>query len=291
MKKRNWILLLLIAAVIAVFVGYRQFDAVRTDKKAPVISIDDTQMMEFSVQTPKSEFLRGVTASDKRDGDLTKKIVIEDVRLVDENGLTEVSYAVADKAGNVAKASRKVRYTDYRSPKFDLNRPLIYERGDDFDIMQNVFATDVLDGDIQHRIRATAVTEGAISKEGVHKVHFQVANSLGDLTEMILPVEVLEQGTYAADLSLTDYMIYLPRNAAFHPVDYLREFVYKAEETSLENGIPEDFSLETKGNVITQTPGVYSVEYRVTYTIRHDTNPEFDQHFTGYSKLIVVVEG
>ena len=291
MKKRNWILLLLIAAVLAVYAGYRQYDALITDTKPPVISIDETQMMECSVQTPKTDFLQGVSASDRRDGDLTEKLVIEDMFLVDESGLTEVLYGVADKSGNVAKTSREIRYTDYKSPKFDLNRPLIYEKGDEFDVMQNIFATDVLDGDIQHRIRATAVTEGSITKEGVHKVHFQVANSLGDLSEIILPVEVLEQDAYAADLTLTDYMIYLPQNAPFNPRAYLNEFTYRTEKTSLKSGLPEDFSLETKGNVMTQTPGVYSLEYRVTYTVEHATNPEFDQHFTGYSKMIVVVEG
>ena len=63
------------------------------------------------------------------------------------------------------------------------------------------------------------------------------------------------------------------------------------EEVDLTTGLPEDFSLKTKGTVQTQYPGVYTMEYRVTYTDRHETNPDFDKEYTGYSKLIVVVEG
>ena len=40
-----------------------------------------------------------------------------------------------------------------------------------------------------------------------------------------------------------------------------------------------------------QSPGVYTVEYRVTFTDRDEKNPDFDRKYTGYSKLIVVVEG
>ena len=45
------------------------------------------------------------------------------------------------------------------------------------------------------------------------------------------------------------------------------------------------------GTVHTGYPGVYTVEYRVTFTDRDEKNPDFDRKYTGYSKLIVVVEG
>lgn len=281
----------MILAALAVFVGYRQYDAITTDVEAPEIFINDTQMLQISVQTPKAELLQNVTAVDRRDGDVTEKLVVESMHLMNADGLIEVGYAVADKSGNVAKATRMVQYTDYESPKFSLSAPLIYEVYDDFDIMRSVFAQDVIDGDIQHRIRATALGEESIMSQGVHEVHFQVSNSLGDLSEIILPVEVIETGTYAADLTLTDYLVYLPQGATFRPEEYLGEFIYRAESTSLRNGLPHNFFIEVTGAVQTQTPGVYRVEYLVTQVVQHATNPELDQTYSGYSKLIVVVEG
>lgn len=282
---------LLILTALAVFVGYRQYDAIKSDVDAPEISINDTQTLQISVQTPKAELLQGVTAVDRHDGDVSDKLVVESMHLMDADGLIEVGYAVADKSGNVAKATRMVQYTDYESPKFSLSAPLIYEVYEDFDIMRSVFAQDVVDGDIQHRIRATALGEESIMSQGVHEVHFQVSNSLGDISEIILPVEVIETGTYAADLTLTDYLIYLPQGAVFQPEEYLNEFTYRAENTSLRKGLPRNFYLEVTGAVQTQTPGVYHIEYLVTRVVQHATNPELDQMYSGYSKLIVVVEG
>lgn len=282
---------LLILAALAVFVGYRQYDAIKSDVGAPEISINDTQTLQISVQTPKAELLQGVTAVDRHDGDVSDKLVVESMHLMDADGLIEVGYAVTDKSGNVAKATRMVQYTDYESPKFSLSAPLIYKVYEDFDIMRSVFAQDVVDGDIQHRIRATALGEESIMSQGVHEVHFQVSNSLGDISEIILPVEVIETGSYAADLTLTDYLIYLPQGAVFQPEEYLNEFTYRAESTSLRNGLPHNFFIEVTGAVQTQTPGVYHIEYLVTRVVQHATNPELDQMYSGYSKLIVVVEG
>lgn len=291
MKRKNWMPLLLILLSLAVFVGYRQYDAWKTDDRAPEISISDTQLLQISVQSPKTELLQGVKAQDRRDGDVSGKLVVERIQLLNRDGLMEVGYAVADGSGNVAKAVRKVQYTDYESPKFSLERPLVYEEHENIDIMSAVLANDVLDGDIQHRIRATAMSNESISKPGIHQVHFQVTNTLGDTSEIVIPVEVLETNTYEAELTLTDYLIYLPQGSAFQPRAYLSEFTSKGTTTSLANGLPGDFSLEIAGELPSQTAGVYPVEYRVTYTVRHATNPDYDQRFTGYSKLIVVVEG
>lgn len=283
--------MLLILCFVITFFVYRYYDALRTDTTAPTISIDAAQMLQVSVQDPKSALLQGVTARDQRDGDVTEKLVVEGAQLIDKDGLLLVTYAVADTAGNVAKIDREVRYTDYESPRFTLAMPLIYGETVDPDIMSPVGATDVVDGDLQHRIRATSLTESAAVGVGVHNVHFQVTNSLGDMAELVIPVEIVATGSYDAKLTLKEYLIYIPQGSAFRPADYLNSFIYKSDEISLENGMPTGFSLKTTGEVSTGEPGVYTVGYTVTHTIRHSSNPELDQKIVGYSKLIVVVEG
>jgi hypothetical protein len=235
--------------------------------------------------------LNGVSAKDNRDGDLSDKIVVEHMQLVDDSGRILVSYAVADSSGNVAKLQQEVRYSDYESPKFTLSEALIYEDADSFDIMNVVGAQDVIDGDIQHRIRVTALTEGSITDVGKHEVYFQVTNSLGDTAELAMSVEVFETGIFDGKLKLTDYLIYLPKGSTFKPTEYLDSFEYKAESTTLAGALPRNYELELIGAVTTEEPGVYPLGYKVTYTIRHATNPDYDQKITAYSKLIVIVEG
>lgn len=290
MKKKNWLLLLLIALCLAAFFGYRALDRIRTDTRPPEITVDP-QPLEISVEDPQSVLLQGVSARDNADGDVTASLVVESVTLLDGSGNISVRYAAFDSAGNVAKADREARYTDYQSPRFTLSAPLLYPYGHSFDIMSTIGVSDVIDGDIQHRIRATSTDSTAISALGTHEIQFQVTNSLRDTVTVCFPVEVYAADSYNASLSLTDYLIYLPAGAEFQPKDYLDSFTAQGKTSSLKAGMPENFALNTRGQVMTSTPGVYTVEYRVTYTDRNETNHDLDKQYTGYSKLIVVVEG
>lgn len=290
MKKRNWILILLIVVCLAAFLGYRAMDAMRTDTEAPEIKLDAV-IPEVSVADPQTALLQGITARDKRDGDVTDLLVVERVTLLDSKGTLMVSYAAFDHAGNVAKAQREAKYKDYRSPRFTMGAPLVFTYGSSFDVLSIVGANDSIDGDIQHRIRATPLDEEAINTMGVHDVKFQVSNSLGDTVTQVFPVEVYDHEMYDARLLLKNYLVYLPAGTNFAPNSYLETFILGGEEVSLENGLPKDYTLKLKGGVQTDTPGTYVVEYRVTYTQRNENNPSLDRSWTGYSKLIVVVEG
>ena len=289
-KKGNILLVLLIIACVAVFYGYRTLDTMRTDNDAPVIYMD-AEIPEVSVKDPKSALLQGISAEDKQDGDVTASLVVEKVEMTDSDGTLTVRFAAFDRSGNVAKEKREAKYTDYESPKFVMRAPLLFRNGAHFDVLQIVEAMDVIDGDIQHRVRATSLTEKSIDELGVHDVQFQVTNSLGDTVAYVFPVEVYDPEPYDATLTLKNYLIYVEKGGTFSAPAYLESFFFRGDEIDLRGSLPYGYSLKTEGTVNTQVPGVYPVEYRVTYTIKHETDPQRDQAYTGYSKLIVVVEG
>ena len=289
-KKGNILLVLLIIVCAAVFYGYRTLDMMRTDNDAPEIYMD-AQIPEVSVKDPKSALLQGIAAEDRRDGDVTASLVVERIELLDSDGSLQVSYAAFDKAGNVAKAQREAKYTDYESPKFTMAEPLFYRHGTNFDVLKTMGATDVIDGDIQHRIRATTLGDVSIAEMGTHTVRFQVSNSLGDTVTLELPVEVYDPDMYDATLMLKTNLVYLKKGSIFAPGAYLQTFTFRGENTDLQGTLPRDYTLKTEGKVDTGTPGVYPVEYRVIYTLRHETDPARNQEFVACSKLIVVVEG
>ncbi len=158
MKKKNRIGIVLIIICLATLMGYRTMVRARTDSAAPEILMEE-QMLEISALEPRSALLRGITARDDRDGDVTASLVVESVRLIRGDGTATVSYAAFDAAGNVAKAQREVRFTDYESPKFSLDQPLLFSQTRSYDVMSLISAQDMLDGDISHRIRATALEQ------------------------------------------------------------------------------------------------------------------------------------
>ena len=285
MKKWKSICLVLIVLCLAAFYGYRAVDRITTDTQAPQITMSG--QLQVSVQDPKTALLQGVTAQDKIDGDVTASLVVERVRLADSDGTVNVTYAAFDKAGNVAKAERQVQYTDYESPRFSLSGPLAFPQNSGFDVLSVVRVEDTLDGDITHRVRATSLDQNSITAAGTHDVEFRVTNSLGQTVKLVLPVEIYPAGSYQGSLKLTDYLIYLPAGAQFDAKSYLSQYTLGTDTTVLNGSLPGDFSLRTTGSVDTGTPGVYSVAYEVTYNKADGVNSAY----TGYSKLIVVVEG
>lgn len=282
MKKRKWIYLLLIMLCVAVFWMYYAVDMMYTDRRAPKIQFSET-MLELSVLDPEEVLLQGVTASDHTDGDVTASVVVESIRLLSPDGTLNVSYAAFDKAGNVVKAERQARYTDYESPEFHLEEPLIFTQNRSVDLLEFIRAEDKLDGDISRRLKVNAMADSVTGEVGSYEILCRVTNSLADTAELTLPVEVLPAGKYNASLELSDYLIYLPQGASFKPEQFLTKFSYNAITLSLNGGSSGAVSVQTTGQVDTQVPGVYEVTYTAIHTVGNQT-------YTGYSRLVVVVE-
>ena len=242
MKKRNWLLLLAIAVCLGLYFGYRAIDRLSTDSTPPQIVFSD-EALELSVQDSSDVLLQGVTAFDNRDGEVTASLVVERVRLADTDGSVLVRYAAFDRSGNTSKAERAARYTDYEAPRFSLNRPLLFTSNVSFDILDAVSASDTLDGDIHHRIRATSLDDSSITSAGSHEVEFRVTNGLGDTARLTLPVEVFASGIYTMDVTLSKYLIYLEAGTAFDADRYLDSVTRNRETVSLRGGMPRNYSV------------------------------------------------
>lgn len=275
--------LLIIAVAVAIFIGYCMWRTAVTDTVAPTITIAEG-ILEISVNDSKEVLLQGVSAHDDIDGDVTGSVLVEKIGSVNEDSEVSVTYCAFDKAGNVSKVRRTVRYNDYHSPRFYLHEPLLYAYGRDIDIVNRVGAIDCIDGDISHKIKPTLVSELPVSSEGIHQIFFRVTNSRGDTSVLQMPAEVYPTGKYNALLSLKEYLMYIPVGDSFDAEDYLDLFVYSDVTVSLSESIPEDYRVVTEGKVDTSKPGVYPVSYTVTYS-----GGGFA--YTAYSKLIVIVEG
>jgi hypothetical protein len=287
-KPGNLILLGLIVACLLVYKGYQRLDVLWTDREAPVITVT-MPVVEASVKASDRALLQGITAADNKDGDVTSAMIVENVTLLDASGRAEVHYAAFDRSGNVAKAVREVQFTDYTRPKFTLNAPLLYVHGTGFDVLRELGVQDVVDGDLKHRIKATSLDGEPISTQGTHTVRFQVTNSLSDVVSVQLPVEVYASGTYNAKLTLTDYLVYLPKGSEFDAGSYLDGFIVGKDSVSLRDGNLQGYTAKISGQPDMQTPGVYAVDYRLNW--QEQTTSAIRQEYVAYSRLIVIVEG
>lgn len=270
-KKALFALVLLCCAAFAV---YRCLSSRHIDREPPQITMEQDEL-SLSVGDPKERLLEGVRAQDAQDGDVTDSIVVESVRgLVSDKRFT-VTYAAFDAAGNVSKAQRTVFYKDYTAPRFALSAPLIFREGTSLDVFAPLEAEDVFDGSLKDRIKGTLVSgETQIAQAGEYTVEFRVTNSLGDTAYLTAPVEVLPAEDGGAELTLSSYLTYLKKNAAFVPEYYVTGLSAGAQIISLDEA-----SVQITSNVDMTRAGTYWVDYAARYGQK-----------TARTRLLVVVE-
>ena len=280
--RKSLIYLILTFVFVAVFALYMIVIQGGVDTRPPEIFFDGT-MLELSAKAADEAYMQGVSATDDKDGDVTSSLVVESIKLLDSDGTIRITYAAFDAAGNVRKALRTARYTDYESPRFFLNRSLTFAYYSGFDIFNMVRAEDALDGNISHRVRITSMDDSSIANVGAHQVQLRVTNSLGETVQLVVPVEVYDPEWYLASVKLDTYLLYLKKGDVFNPREHLDKFVVRGADTDVSRGIPEGIDCEIDGAVNTAVPGVY----RVQYTLTKDLNLT---SYAGQAYLMVVVQ-
>lgn len=303
-KKRKYLILIPLFLTGALCCAYMFLYAANRDKTAPVIKLNNN-ILEVSVNYTQQDLLQGVTAWDEHEGDVTYKVVVENISSLRKDHTANIVYAAFDSKGNVSKTSRKLKFTDYKEPQFYLKTPLVFTTSNNQDVMSCIGAKDVIDGDISRKIKGNLISDtSSLSNAGVHRIEFRVSNSLGDTVYLTLPVDVFEPNEMNASLTLKDYLIYLPKDADFDPAQYLSSLTIGTSELILDGsddsvyvnaGSHIDLEMKTDSdqlivnvdydsNVNTGVSGVYSVTY--TAVMERGTTT-----YTGFGRLNVVVEG
>lgn len=251
MRTLKTILIICLVLVTAAFAAGQVYSRVVTDTVPPVITLD-SDSITVSVEDGRDALLRGVTASDAKDGDLTGQIIVSGVSKLISNNTAKVSYMVFDKAGNMASATRYVVYSDYHRPRFMLITPLVYSLGETVSITGRLQAQDAVDGDITSSIRVLS-SDIISSTEGVYNLTLQVINSLGDTAQVTLPVTIRAEADGDSAVKLRRYLVYVGLGDNFEPRNYIE---------SVSAGSVSDVRIDS--NMDTQSAGCYLVTYTVT---------------------------
>ncbi len=142
------------------------------DATAPVITLTVNPDNYTLPNTPYIE--EGFTAIDACDGDLTDKVI-----RTEENGV--VTYSVTDSAGNVATATRAIRYYDPEAPKLELlgGHTIILLAGQPYED-PGYTAWDKYDYDLTLQVTC----EGEVNNlmPGIYTTRYSVTNGFGNTT-------------------------------------------------------------------------------------------------------------
>lgn len=228
----------------------------REDHTMPQIT-SDREILEIPCAYTQEQLLEGLQAEDAKDGDLSGQIIAGSFSRFIEKGMCNLTYVVFDSADNPASLTRKVKFTDYHSPRFTLSRPLVFaaEQGSYSEAMDRIGAQDMLDGDLKEWITQTD-TDVSYQKAGAYTMTVEVSNSFGDTSEAALPVHVVEAEAMQLEIQLSQAILYIRQGETVDP----RQFITGLADTA---GNPLDTELvNATSSVDSQTPGCYEIHYQ-----------------------------
>lgn len=142
------------------------------DTNKPVISGTAGKSIPFnSTFNPKT----GVKAKDDKDGDLTNVIRVEGKVDTKKVGTYNLTYTVADKAGNVSKVTRKITVYDQVKPVISGTGNKTIKLNSSFNPKTNVSAKDNADGNLTSKIKVTGTVN--TKKKGTYTLKYTVTDS------------------------------------------------------------------------------------------------------------------
>lgn len=246
-------------------------ELVETDKTIPIIKVED-KMIEVSLQATDEELLRGITAYDEKDKDLTDQIVIESISRFIEKGTSKVTYTVCDSDNNVSKATRLIKYVGYESPKFQVKGNLCFSLFEHININDLIVATDSLEGNISSKVVVTSENFSP-SISGAFSLNVTVTNLKGDTSTITLPLIVEDRPINVPQIELKEYLVYTEKGKTIDFKSYIIDAI-------------DDYTVSLKDQIVIEsnvdfkTPGTYHVHYYATNS----------QGLRGHSVLTVIVE-
>lgn len=297
MRKVRIFSIIVFIMAIAMFGLYKNHEKRTIDTKAPEITMDEPKI-KVSCKDGNDVLLKGITAEDDKDGDVTDSLLVESVSNFLKNKKRKVTVVAFDSANNASKSSRTIQYTDYHSPKFSLDEPLRFPTNTP-DILGTLGVQDVLDGDLTEKIKMSSEYYVQADVAGDYPMIFSVSNSAGDVVKLPVTIQIYDPAKEAQSpkLILSEYMIYVKPGTEINPRDYLKEVsmgnisYVKSEDGNfydpkpLQNqartAIMQD-EIEITQDADYNTPGVYEITYQMT-----DNSGREER--TGKVRLIVVV--
>ena len=275
-RLRTLSITLFIASLILFGINYYR-KSIYEDRTGPVFQIEDN-IIEVSVKDDEKALLKGLTATDAADGDVTDSVIVESISPFTGTGRRIVNYAAFDSDNHVTHAKRELAYTDYRASQFHLSKPLSFAMNAT-NLLDGITVDDCIDGDLTKSVKLMSDEEIDTSHVGEYSARLKVTNSAGGVSYLPVTIEIYDASVQyrRPQLKLTDNVVYIEKGEYFDEKDYLSSITINGTEYSMteeagtygarylspdetENTIGYD-RVEIESDVDTDVSGYYELTY------------------------------
>lgn len=295
-RLRTLSITLFIASLILFGINFYR-KSIYEDKTGPVFQIENN-VVQVSVKDDQKALLKGLTATDSADGDVTDSVIVESISPFTGTGRRIVNYAAFDSDNHVTHVRRELAYTDYRASQFHLRKPMSFAMNAT-NLLDGIAVDDCIDGDLTKSVKLMSDEEIDTSHVGEYSARLKVTNSAGGVSYLPVTIEIYDASVQyrRPQLKLTDYVVYIEKGEYFDEEEYLSSITINGTEYSMtdeagtygaqylsqdetEKTIGYD-RVEIESDVDTDVSGYYEVEYSF-----EDTE---ENTGTGHARLYVVV--
>lgn len=261
-----------LALALALFIAAQVNERMNQDDTLPTITAD-SDTIEISCDYTQEQLLAGISASDAKDGDLTGQVLVGNFTRFIEPGVCDLNYVVFDSSEHMATLTRRVRFTDYHSPRFGLAEPLVFAESttNNTEVRALFSASDVLDGDLTDWITYVE-TNAAYNNPGDYTITMEVRNSFGDTVSYAFPIHIYERNTQDFDITLTEPLVYVEQGSGFDPLSYVESV------RDLSGNRYDPALLNVTSNVDTSAPGIYEIHYEIGNAFSSGDDEEEEEH-------------
>lgn len=223
----------LLAGNVVVYIG--------EDRNGPEISVPQEEIA-YVAGTDTSALLNGVTAQDDRDGDVTDTVTIESIiPNADQTGASVV-YVAKDSKNNVTKETRTILYST------DANQTAA----------QAAAEQAAADQAAQDQAAAEQAAQGDAAGESAQTTDDGAAQNEAAIAAL---------SAESPRIYLTQYSVELERGAELNELSYVQDISDDEDSRDeLYQGI------QISGEVDTNTPGEYTLEYHVVDSDGNNSN-------------------
>ncbi|MGE7758826.1 immunoglobulin-like domain-containing protein [Peribacillus sp. NPDC097895] len=217
------------------------------DTNKPVISGVASKSIPFnSTFNPKTS----VKAKDDKDGDLTSAIRVEGKVDTKKVGTYNLTYTVADRAGNIAKVTREITVYDQVKPVISGAGNKTIKLNSSFNPKTNVSAKDNADGNLTSKIKVTGTVN--TKKKGTYTLKYTVTDQSKNTATVTRKITI--DGTKPVISGANSKTI--AYNSTFNPKSGV------TAKDNLDGNVTS--KIKVTGTVNTKKKGTYTLKYTIT---------------------------
>jgi hypothetical protein len=232
----------ILAVVAALLVGVTAMAYKSMDRKAPVISFPGGTAAYTDGETD-AQLLEGVTATDDKDGDVTKSLRVTSIIVAGNGKSVTVSYAAEDKSHNVATGKRTLTYSGTKTGVIESSG--VQETADTATPAEMAAESETTSvAATETAADSTAQTDSADQESAA------VAQEEADIA-------ALPAGD--PSIRLTQHYVTLTKGSTF---DYRTYIASVSDDTDSETTLWQHINVSGKPDM--NTPGTYQVTYTVS---------------------------